>query len=304
MIYTVTFNPSIDYVVFCDAVNKGKLNRSKREVIQYGGKGINVSVVLKNLGVKSNCLGFVGGFVGAELERGLKELGCKPQFIHLEGENTRINVKLKERDGTETEINGAGPRINGKEVCRLFEQLSNLEQGDCLVLSGNVPGSISKLIYREIAHQMNEKNVDFIVDAEKDLLVSTLEYRPMLIKPNVFELSNILEQEVTTQEDIIKGAHKLHDMGAKNVLVSRGAEGALMVDENNTVHILKAPEGRVINSVGAGDSMIAGFIKSVYSGQSLKEAFYLSVAAGSASAFSENLATRAEIDKVRCMMGE
>lgn len=304
MIYTVTFNPSIDYVVFCDAVNKGKLNRSKREVIQYGGKGINVSVALKNLGVRSNCLGFVGGFVGAELERGLKELGCKPQFIHLEGENTRINVKLKECDGTETEINGAGPCINGKEVCRLFEQLSNLEQGDCLVLSGNVPGSISKLIYREIAHQMNEKNVDFIVDAEKDLLVSTLEYRPMLIKPNVFELSNILEQEVTTQEDIIKGARKLHDMGAKNVLVSRGAEGALMVDENNTVHILKAPEGRGINSVGAGDSMIAGFIKSVYSGQSLKEAFYLSVAAGSASAFSENLATRAEIDKVRCMMGE
>lgn len=304
MIYTVTFNPSIDYVVFCDAVNKGKLNRSKREVIQYGGKGINVSVVLKNLGVRSKCLGFVGGFVGAELERGLKEMGCKPQFIHLNGQNTRINIKLKECDGTETEINGAGPRIDGKEVCRLLEQLNVLEKGDCLVLSGNVPSSISKLIYREIAHQMNEKNVDFIVDAERDLLVSTLEYRPMLIKPNVFELSNILEQEVMTEEDIIKGAQKLHTLGARNVLVSRGAEGALMVDENNHVHISRAPEGNVVNSVGSGDSMIAGFIKSISSGQSLEEAFYLSIAAGSASAFSENLATRAEIENVRVLMGE
>ena len=296
MIYTITFNPALDYIMSVDEFDKGMVNRSKSEKILPGGKGINVSLVLTNLGVENTALGFIAGFTGKNIEDILNNRGCKTDFVKLQEGLSRINVKLMSEE--ETEINGNGPSIDEEELKCLYEKFSKLNSEDVLVLAGSVPSSLPADIYSDIIKLVAEKGVKIVVDATGDLLVKCLKYKPFLIKPNNFELEQIFNIKLNSREDIVKYAIKLKEMGAINVLVSMGADGAILVNEFGKCYDLKAPKGNVINSVGAGDSMVAGFLAGLYKKQDYEYAFKLSVAAGSASAFSEELATKNEIFKV------
>lgn len=293
MIYTVTFNPALDYVVRVDHFTLGAVNRTVQEHIFYGGKGINVSAVLANLGYDNTALGFVAGFTGEEIERGAKTLGFKSDFIHVKKGMTRINVKLKAED--ESEINGMGPEIMPEDVNALLEKLDCLQREDVLVLSGSIPSSISDTIYEEIMERLDGRGIRIVVDATKDLLLNVLQYHPFLIKPNNHELGEMFGVELHTDEEIIHYAKVLQERGAQNVLISMAGDGAILITEDGQVLKRKPPKGTVKNSVGAGDSMVAGFTAGYLKSGSYEEALKLGTAAGSASAFSDGLATREAI---------
>ena len=258
MIYTVTFNPALDYVVTVNHFTLGSVNRTVRENIFYGGKGINVSALLANLGYESTALGFVAGFTGEEIERGVKALGFGSDFIKVENGMSRINLKLKSDE--ESEINGMGPQITPDDVRKLFEKLGRLTKGDVLVLSGSIPAAIDDTIYERIMERLDGRGIRIVVDAEKDLLLNVLKYHPFLIKPNNHELGQMFGTELSTDEEIVEYAGKLQDMGAVNVLVSMAKDGAILVSEDGQVHKQAVAKGTVKNSVGAGDSMVAGFL--------------------------------------------
>ena len=296
MIYTVTFNPSLDYIVSVDDFKLGLTNRTSSELILPGGKGTNVSTVLKNLGFESTALGFVAGFTGNEIVKRLNDMGIKSDFISIENGISRINLKLKSIDGTE--INGAGPDISEEKVNKLMDRLNQLKEGDVLVLAGSIPSSMSVNIYRDIMADLKDRGVMIVVDATKDLLLNVLEYHPFLIKPNNHELGEIFDVKLTTREEVIPYGRKLQEKGARNVLVSMAGEGAVLIAEDGQVFDAPAPKGKLINGVGAGDSMVAGFVAGWIEKQDYEYAFHMGVASGSASAFSENLATKEEIINV------
>lgn len=296
MIYTVTFNPSLDYIVSVDDFKLGLTNRTSSELILPGGKGTNVSTVLKNLGFESTALGFVAGFTGNEIVKRLNDMGIKSDFISIENGISRINLKLKSIDGTE--INGAGPDISEEKVNELMDKLNQLKEGDVFVLAGSIPSSMSDNIYRDIMADLKDRGVMIVVDATKDLLLNVLEYHPFLIKPNNHELGEIFDVKLTTREEVIPYGRKLQEKGARNVLVSMAGEGAVLIAEDGQVFDAPAPKGKLINGVGAGDSMVAGFVAGWIEKQDYEYAFHMGVASGSASAFSENLATKEEIINV------
>ncbi len=294
MIYTVTFNPALDYVVRMDALALGQVNRTVSEDVQLGGKGINVSWVLRELGHENVALGFVAGFTGKAIEDGLAAKGVATDFIHLPAGLTRINVKLKA--GEETEINGKGPDISAEALEELFHKLDALGEGDVLVLAGSIPASMPSDVYESILARLESKNVLCAVDATRDLLVNVLKYKPFLIKPNNHELGEIFGRVLTTDEEIRECAEKLQQQGARNVLVSMAGDGAMLLDENGGCHRLAAYKGKVKNSVGAGDSMVAGFLAGYLDSGDYAHALRVGSAAGSATAFSDVLATRSEIE--------
>ena len=296
MIYTVTFNPSLDYIVSVDDFKLGKTNRTSSEFMLAGGKGINVSIVLKNLGVESTALGFIAGFTGDEIAERLKKQGINTGFIKIEEGMSRINLKVKNIDGTE--INGQGPVISSPKQEELMKILDRLEDGDVLVLAGSIPSSMPNDIYSKILLRMKEKDIITVVDATKDLLLNVLEYKPFLVKPNNYELGEIFGAELETREDVVPYAKKLQEMGARNVLISLAGEGAVLIAEDGNVYSSPAPEGKLVNGVGAGDSMVAGFLEGYMRTKEYEYAFYRGLAAGSASAFSEYLATKEEIEHV------
>ena len=297
MIYTVTFNPAIDYVVRLDApLEVGEVNRAGGEDCVLGGKGINVSGVLAQLGCPSVALGFVAGETGAWLERGLEKQGLETDFVHLEQGMTRINVKIKA--GQETELNGAGPDIPESAVRQLEEQLDALNENDILILAGSIPRSLPQDTYERLLARLQGKGVRAVVDATRDLLVNVLQYRPFLIKPNNHELGEIVGRELKTDAEIIAAARALQEKGACNVLVSMAGDGAILVDETGKVHRIGCPKGKVVNSVGAGDSMVAGFVAGWMQTGSYDMALRLGTACGSATAFSLGLATREKIEEL------
>lgn len=293
MIYTVTFSPCLDYAVWVDELKLGEVNRVDKEHMLPGGKGINVSIVLHNLGYDSMALGFVSGFTGREIEAQVKEMGLSCNFIHLNQGNSRINIKLKAEE--ETDINGIGPVIEEKHLLKLFEQLERLKENDILVLAGSIPNGVSSTIYCEIMERLKENKVKIVVDATNDLLVNVLEKQPFLIKPNNHELGDIFGIELSKKEDIVFYAKKLQEMGARNVLVSMAGDGAIFISEEGKCFESKAPKGKVVNSVGAGDSMVAGFLAGYLERRDYEYAFKMGVATGSASAFSKQLARKEEV---------
>lgn len=293
MIYTVTFNPALDYVVRVDHFALGEVNRTEQERIYYGGKGLNVSAVLSTLGYGNTALGFVAGFTGEEIERGVKGLGFRSDFIRVEKGLSRINVKLKSQE--ETEINGMGPEITGEDVTQLFEKLDRLTAGDVLVLSGSIPKSINDDIYERIMESLDGREVRIVVDATKDLLINVLPYHPFLIKPNNHELGEMFGVTLHGPEEIIDYGKRLQKKGARNVLISMAGDGAILITEEEEVFRMGVPKGTVKNSVGAGDSMVAGFIAGYLENGSFEHALRLGSAAGSASAFSEGLAGKEDI---------
>lgn len=296
MIYTVTFNPSLDYIVSVDDFKLGLTNRTSSELMLPGGKGLNVSMVLGNLGIDNTAFGFAAGFTGDEIVRRVEEMGVKAEFIRIPDGFSRINVKLKSIDGTE--INGCGPKIGGQAVERLLEKLDRLKAGDVLVLAGSIPSSMPNDIYKEIMRRLDGRGVMVAVDATKELLVNVLEYHPFLVKPNNHELGEIFGVRLYRREDVIPYAKKLKEMGAVNVLVSMAGEGAVLAAGDGNIYEAPAPEGKLVNGVGAGDSMVAGFLAGWMERKDYRHAFYMGISAGSASAFSELLATREEIESV------
>jgi 1-phosphofructokinase len=289
MIYTVTLNPSLDYIMRLGAFSEGKVNRSEYEAIVVGGKGINVSVMLHELGVASTAFGFIAGFTGEEIRRRVRERGCSERFISLDEGFSRINVKIKTNE--ESEINGAGPVVSEDALYRFFDMIDELQSGDILVLSGSVPKSIPETIYRDIAERLAGRGIEIAVDASGMLLTDILPYRPFLIKPNHHELSEIFGVSIKTAEDAAHYAGKLQEMGARNVLVSMAEEGAFLLAEDGRAYLASAPRGNVVNSVGAGDSMLAGFLAGYSENGNYRRALSLGIAAGSASAFSEGIAS-------------
>lgn len=296
MIYTVTFNPSLDYIVSVENFRLGLTNRTSSELMLPGGKGVNVSTVLMNLGIENTALGFAAGFVGDEIVRQMEEMGVQNGFIRIEEGVSRINLKLKSIDGTE--INGQGPVISPEHVEELMKQLDRLGEGDVLFLSGSIPSSMPDDAYQKIMERLDGRGVQIVVDATKDLLLNVLEYHPFLIKPNNHELGEIFGVELKTREEVIPYAKKLQEKGAVNVLVSMAGEGAVLIDANEDVYMAPTPKGTLVNGVGAGDSMVAGFMAGWMEKQDYEHAFCMGVSAGSASAFSEHLATKAEIEAV------
>lgn len=293
MIYTVTFNPALDYILELDKLEIGKIQKSKTELILPGGKGINVSTVLTNLDVDNIALGYKAGFVGAEIERLLRNMNVKTDFIDLGEGNSRINVKISGEE--ETAINTNGPKISENKILELLEKLKTLNENDYLVLSGSIPSSIKDDIYEKICSIVKKQNVKIVVDATKNLLVQALKYNPFLIKPNNEELGEIFGVEIHTKEDAYVYGRKLKEMGAKNVLVSMGKTGAALIDEAGQEYFLKSPEGKRVNTVGSGDSMVAGFIAGFLKYNNYNEALKMGVSAGSASALSKYLATKEEV---------
>ena len=293
MIYTVTFNPSLDYIVTVDHFTCGIVNRTKDEIIYPGGKGINVSMVLKNLGYESTALGFRAGFTGAALEQMLDKKGITTDFIQVEKGMTRINVKL--RSDEETEINGQGPVMEKEDIEKLYQKLEALQDGDILVLAGSIPDVMPGSIYMDIMKHLENKKLKIVVDATKDLLVNVLQYHPFLIKPNNHELGEIFGVEIKDKDDVVFYAKKLQEMGAENVLVSMAGDGAVLVTVDGSIFKAEAPRGELRNSVGAGDSMVAGFLAGYLEKGDYAEAFKMGVCTGSASAFSEELATKEEV---------
>ncbi|MDD4371631.1 MAG: 1-phosphofructokinase [Anaerostipes sp.] len=293
MIYTVTFNPAIDYVIKVDNLTLGQVNRTTREDMYCGGKGINVSNVLANLGLDSIGFGFIAGFTGDAIETGARELGFTPDFIKLREGMTRINVKIKSNE--ESEINGQGPVIHEDELEMLFGKLDGLKDGDILVLAGSIPNTLPEDVYEKIMERLQEKDIQIVVDATKDLLLNVLKYHPFMIKPNNHELGEMFGVILKTNEEIVEYGKKLQEKGARNVLVSMAGDGAILITEDGDVHFSETPKGEVKNSVGAGDSMVAGFITGYLKHHDYKEALKMGIATGSASAFSEDLATKEKI---------
>lgn len=293
MIYTVTFNPSLDYVIQVDKLVPGEINRTTHEAVYPGGKGNNVSVILSNLGHSSKALGFTAGFTGEALENMLKEFGCDTAFIRLPEGSTRINVKINA--GEETEINGQGPVITEEAQQALFEQLDALKKEDILVLAGSIPNTLPSDIYERILEHLQGRGIHFVVDATKDLLLKVLKYHPFLIKPNNHELGEMFGVTLKTRDEIVAYAKKLQEMGAENVLVSMAGDGAILLTEDGIIYKAKPPKGKVLNSVGAGDSMVAGFLTGYLNTGDYEKAFRLGVVTGSATAFQYWLATKEDI---------
>ena len=295
MVYTVTFNPAIDYVVHIEDIHLGATNHSNQEEIYFGGKGINVSVVLKELGVNSKALGFTAGFTGEAIEKGLADLGIDTDFVRLKTGNSRINVKLKSAE--ETEINGQGPHIDDEAVAALFQKLDALSDGDTLILAGSIPSSLPTDIYEKILERFSHKKIRVVVDATKDLLLNVLKFKPFLVKPNNHELGDMFGVNLKTDEEIEKYARKLQDMGAVNVLISMAGDGSMLIDETGKMHRAGVCKGKVKNSVGAGDSMVAGFTAGIQR-VDYEYALKLATAAGGATAFSDGLATKEKITEL------
>ncbi len=295
MVYTVTFNPAIDYVVHTGDMALGQVNRSNAEEMYFGGKGINVSIVLKELGIESKALGFVAGFTGEAIEKGVSQMGVHTDFVKLEKGNSRINVKIKSAE--ETELNGQGPDIDDEAIAKLFEKLDKLTDGDTIILAGSIPNSLPSDIYERIIERLSDRKIKVVVDATKDLLMNVLKYKPFLIKPNNHELGELFGVVLKTNDEIAEYAKKLQDMGAKNVLVSMAGDGALLLDENGKTHICGVCKGKVKNSVGAGDSMVAGFVAGSMDGD-YEYALKLGTATGGATAFSDGLATKEKISEL------
>ena len=299
MIYTVTFNPAIDYIAEVNGLEMNEINRATSEKILAGGKGINVSVVLKNLGIDSIALGFIAGFTGQEIKRKVEEFGIKTDFVYIPDKFSRINVKLQKNvEGViseETAINGEGAKISEKEIEELIEKLQKLQKEDFIVLAGSVSRNMKDDIYEKICTKVQKKGAKIVADATGKLLINVLKHKPFLIKPNKEELEEIFENKIETNEEIIVYAKKLQEMGAENVLISMDQEGAILITKDKKVLHSKAPKGKLVNSVGAGDSMVAGFLTGYISYDDYEKAFKMGIAAGSASAFSENLATKEEI---------
>lgn len=296
MIYTVTLNPSLDYLMEVDNLKQGLVNRSKRESYSSGGKGICVSRVLTNLKMENIILGFCGGFTGEEIARDLESKGCVVDFIKIKKGISRINVKLS--DESITEINGGGPEIVEDELTALYDKINKINDNDILIIGGTVPKSLPSNIYSNILEMVSQKNILTVVDATGNLLLNVLKYKPFLVKPNHHEIGEIFGVEIKSEEEIIKYAKKMQSMGVRNVLVSRGPDGAILISENGEVISSKAPIGQVINTVGAGDSMVAGFVAGYIKYGDYENALKMGLAAGSASAFSSSLATNEEIYKV------
>lgn len=295
MIYTVTFNPAIDYVIHAKEVILGATNRSEKEEMYFGGKGINVSIVLKELGIDSKALGFIAGFTGEAIEKGLAGMGIHTDFVRLTGGNSRINVKIKSKE--ETELNGQGPDIDDIAIEALFEKLDCLSDGDSLILAGSIPASLPSDMYERIMKRLSGKKIRVAVDATKDLLLNVLKYQPFLIKPNNHELGEMFGIELKTDGDIGKYAKRLQEMGAANVLVSMAGDGAMLIDELGKVYRCGVCRGTVKNSVGAGDSMVAGFMAGALQGD-YEYALKLGTAAGGATAFSDGLAVKEKISEL------
>ena len=297
MIYTVTFNPSLDYIVSVDHFTQGCVNRTETELIFPGGKGINVSIVLRNLGMESTALGFVAGFTGEEIKKRVQDFRINTDFIEIQDGISRINVKL--RSTQESEINGMGPYIDEKALESFFHRLEQLKSGDILVLAGSIPNSVPNTIYRDIMRFFENKGIEIVVDATRELLVNVLEYHPFLIKPNNYELGEIFGVDVPKDKNVVVDyAKRLQEKGARNVLVSMAGEGAVLVAEDGQVYEAPAPKGNLVNGVGAGDSMVAGFMYGYFENRDYLHAFRMGLATGSASAFSEYLATREEVEAV------
>ena len=295
MVYTVTFNPAIDYVVHTGEMKLGATNRSEKEEMYFGGKGINVSIVLRELGIGSKALGFTAGFTGEAIEKGLSEMGVDADFVRLKNGNSRINVKIKSTE--ETELNGQGPDIDEAAINALFAKLDKLSDGDTLILAGSIPSSLPSDIYEKILGRLSGRNIKTVVDATKDLLLNVLKYKPFLVKPNNHELGEMFGAELKTDEEIEKYARKLQEMGAVNVLISMAGDGAMLIDEYGKMHRCGVCRGTVRNSVGAGDSMVAGFTAGSLKGD-YEYALKLGTAAGGATAFSDGLAEKAKIDEL------
>jgi len=297
MIYTLTLNPALDYVVWMEQYTPGTVNRTTREQIQFGGKGINVSVMLNRLGCDTTALALAGGFTGKALEEELRKQGIWTDFVYAGEGLTRINVKIKGAE--ETDINGRGPVMGPEEEAQLFERLLELQAGDWLVLAGSVPRGTEQDIYERICSRLEGLGVQLVVDAEGELLLRTLPCRPFLVKPNHLELSAMVGRELRTEEELLEGGRQLQSRGARNVLISRAEQGALLLTEEGAVYRIGASKGTVKNSVGAGDSMVAGFLAGYCGTGSVQEALLLAGAAGSATAFSEGLAERELVLRLR-----
>lgn len=294
MIFTVTFNPSLDYIVRVDEMRLGTINRTNYEQLLPGGKGINVSIVLGNLGHPSRALGFSAGVTGVALEKLLADAGVDADLVHVKEGFTRINAKVKAIE--ETELNGQGPRIDPEDVDALFSKLDVLGQDDTLVISGSVPNTLPSDMYEQVMERLAGRGVRIVVDAERDLLTRVLPYRPFLVKPNNHELGDIFGVTLKTRDEVVPYARRMQEMGAQNVLVSMAGEGGVLVAADGQVYQSPAAKGTVVNSVGAGDSCVAGFLAGLMETGSYQTAFRMGLAAGSASAFSDHLATRPEVE--------
>ena len=294
MIYTITFNPALDYISQVEDFEVGKINRTKTEKILPGGKGLNVSIVLKNLAYNSTALGFIAGFTGEELKKQIEDYGIKTDFIKVKKGITRINVKISSKE--ETALNGNGPEILKEDIQNLLDKIDKIKKDDIVILAGNVPKGINNNIYEIICVNLEKNGVTYIVDATKELLINVLKYKPFLIKPNKEELEETFKVKIETKEDIILYAKKLQLMGAQNVLVSLGGDGAILVTAEDNVYFCKAPKGKVLNTVGSGDSMVAGFLAGYLKKQDYEYALKMGIATGSASAFSMDLATIKDVE--------
>lgn len=293
MIYTVTFNPAVDYVVHTGQLIAGAVNRSKKEEFFFGGKGINVSIILNRLGMDSVAMGFIAGFTGEAIKEGIEGMGIKTDFVQLEKGYSRINVKIRTRKLTE--INGQGPEISERDIDELFRKLDRITDGDVIVLAGSIPGTLPADMYERILARYSDRKIMAVVDASNQLMLNVLKYNPFLIKPNNFELGEIFGVKVETYDDAVLYAGKLKEMGARNVLVSMAEKGSVLLDESGDIHICKACEGIAQNTVGAGDSMVAGFIAGFIESHDFDYAMKLGTAAGGATAFSDDLGSRRDI---------
>lgn len=300
MIYTITLNPSLDYIMHLDKIDINGVNRSKKEEIYPGGKGINVSIILNNLGIPNKALGFISGFTGKYIENIMLQLGSNTDFIMLDHGISRINVKLKLEK--ETEINGMGPKITPSDLRDLFARLEEIQDGDFLVLAGSIPNSVPDSIYQDIMKVLSHKDIKIVVDATKDLLLNVLKYKPFLIKPNHIELAELFNVTLNSDDDIIIYARKLQEMGAQNVLISMGGDGSVLITSTGETIRMNAPKGTVMNTVGSGDSMVAGFIAGYLKSKDFKTALKFATATGSATAFSPWLAKKDTIDDLLCQL--
>ena len=296
MIYTVTLNPSLDYIAECKDFTLGATNRTSSEIIYPGGKGINVSIVLSNLGDRTTALGFLAGFTGEHIDSLIKDMGISSRMIRLNDGMSRINLKLKSKE--ETELNGMGPNISIIDIARLYQKLESITEDDILVLAGSIPPSVSEGLYSDIMERLKEKKIKIVVDATKDLLMNVLDKKPFLIKPNIHELGELFNVKLDSADEALPYALKLKEMGAVNVIISMGKDGAMMVDEYGNSYTMNSPEGKLVNSVGAGDSLVAGFLHKYLETGNYEEAFRYGVCTGSASAFSSALATKEEVEKL------
>lgn len=296
MVYTVTLNPALDYVMKLKALRTDDINRTDGEEIYYGGKGINVSVILTQLGIPNTALGFLGGFTGKKLEEMLKNDNISCDFNHLKNGDTRINVKIKA--DKEIDLNACGPEITKEDMQSFLRKLDSIKSGDYLILAGSIPNTLPDDIYEQILERVGDRNINCVVDATGDLLKNVLKYKPFLIKPNHHELGDLFSVQIKSDDDIVKYSKKLQEMGAKNVLVSMAKDGAMLTDENGNVHRIGNAKGKLINSVGCGDSMVAGFTAGYIKTADYSYALRLGSACGNATAFSEKLATREEIERV------